>query len=42
MDKWGWDMVERGINGDFVVWGVDRVLNDLGVSEKCVDKGGSI
>lgn len=42
MEEWGWDIMESGAVGDLETWGVDGALEDLGISDKCVDKGGSV
>ncbi|KAJ8117173.1 hypothetical protein OPT61_g1559 [Boeremia exigua] len=41
-EKWGWDFTDKKIAGDFKAWGLDHVLRDLGLSDKCYGWGGSL
>lgn len=39
-EKWGWGFSEAISAGDFKDWGIDNVLRDLTVSDKCAGWGG--
>ena len=42
MYKWGWDIRTDLLAGNFKQWGVDRIIRDIGISDKCTDEGGFI
>jgi hypothetical protein len=39
-EKWGWGYSEKIPAGDFKDWGIDHVLRDLTLSDKCAGWGG--
>lgn len=39
-EKWGWGYSEKIPAGDSKDWGMDHVLRDLGLSDKCHGWGG--
>ncbi|KAF1924504.1 uncharacterized protein M421DRAFT_8806 [Didymella exigua CBS 183.55] len=41
-EKWGWGYSEKIASGDFRDWGIDHVLRELGLSDKCNGRGGNM
>jgi hypothetical protein len=39
-EKWGWSYSEKVPAGNFKDWGIDNVLRDLSLSDKCAGWGG--